>query len=700
MKLESMSLENFRQFKGKQELHFSTRRDRNVTVVHAENGFGKTTLLKALLWGLYGQSGLMGADGKEEDFERPDHIIHEGTALEGGDPGSIIASVFLSFSHDGKRYSLRRSISLAQQLDDPKQTSVTLHVVESGQTHKLDGAQQRINALIPPGIAPFLFFNGERINYLAMERNSEQVTDAIQQVLGLRLLKTTIDDLQHTNVRGKLRAELRASTSQEKKDLLEEQSTLEKRKEVAEESIRECDANIEANREVIASLINRLERNRESAELQDERSRCEQERDEHQTARDDLSRWLTRLIAEDGYTLFSEALVVKGRELVNRLRSEGKIPARVLNSFLKDLLVASRCICTRCLDPGTPERKAVEELLTIAGDQDFNNAVGALDNALGLIEGVRTRVAEQLTSINRERLDHIRNIREIDERLEEIHHELGERDDEEVKSLEDALNRARIRAVQLDHDLSVLKKDVADIVEALEQLKIKIRTIAEKEEAALRAQRRVDAVDESVVLLTKILDAETTDLRPLLNEEIAGHFKAIMTKDYWAELSDNYTLKIRKNVTASGSASNRTATVDVALSTGERTVTSLVFIASLVALAERRAQIPTILRDLSGSEYPIAIDSPFGSLSVFREGVARHVPELAPQVLLFVSPEQYNGQVERALAESKRVGKRYFLQYHGPAIPERAAPELAVNGERYQQYVATPNSEHTEIVEI
>jgi len=54
MILERLVLENFRQFKGRQELVFSDLRERNVTVVHAENGFGKTTLLKALLWAFMG----------------------------------------------------------------------------------------------------------------------------------------------------------------------------------------------------------------------------------------------------------------------------------------------------------------------------------------------------------------------------------------------------------------------------------------------------------------------------------------------------------------------------------------------------------------------------------------------------------------------------------------------------------------------
>jgi DNA sulfur modification protein DndD len=140
--------------------------------------------------------------------------------------------------------------------------------------------------------------------------------------------------------------------------------------------------------------------------------------------------------------------------------------------------------------------------------------------------------------------------------------------------------------------------------------------------------------------------------------------------------------------------------IDAALSTGERTVTSLVFIASLLSLARRRSEIPTILRDLAGSTFPIAIDSPFGSLSIFREGVAKYIPELAPQVILFVSPKQYDGEVEAVLTSSGRIGKRYYLTYYGPAMPEKASPELVVEGQSIQQYFPLETDEYTEIVAL
>lgn len=699
MILERLIIDNFRQFKGRQELVISDLRERNVTVIHAENGFGKTTLLKALVWGFYGRDGLMGNDGNPDDFERPDRIIHEGLALRAKDPLALNATVQITFTHDSDRYILTRQLTLAQQNLNPKQTTLSLEVMRSGQTFSLDRPQQRIQALIPDGISRFLFFNGERINYLAMERNSSQVTDAIHQMLGLELLKQTIEDLRHHNVRGKLRAEQKETTSDEKKELIDQLTNLE---EQLKEYVLQQDqtlANLKSINAEFAAIEGKLAANRVAHELQNKRLHLIREKDELTGKKDEVTKRLCKLISDDGYTLFTAKLINRGREIIAQMRSEGKIPARVLNTFLQELLEHSKCICTRSLAEGSPERAAVENLLTIAGDQDFNNAVGALDHAIGVIEGVGGQAQDLLNQLKMERLELSRDIRERDEELEEIHQALGGKKDEEVQQLEE-----KRKALQLDRDAQIAAQgriggQIDDTTAAIEDMEAQIRHIEDKEESAARAQRRVDAVEDCADILAQILKAEISDLRPLLNAEIDSHFRKIMTKDYWAELTDNFTLRIRKRV-AGGDGGADPVEIDAALSTGERTVTSLVFIASLLSLARRRSEIPTILRDLAGSAFPIAIDSPFGSLSIFREGVAKYIPELAPQVILFVSPKQYDGEVEAVLSASGRIGKRYYLTYYGPAKPEKASPDLVVEGQKIQQYFPLETDEYTEIVPL
>lgn len=54
MKFESITMENFMRYKGRNHIEFSCDDVKNVTVVLGDNTVGKTTIAQAFRWGLYG----------------------------------------------------------------------------------------------------------------------------------------------------------------------------------------------------------------------------------------------------------------------------------------------------------------------------------------------------------------------------------------------------------------------------------------------------------------------------------------------------------------------------------------------------------------------------------------------------------------------------------------------------------------------
>ncbi|MBK6751647.1 MAG: AAA family ATPase [Acidobacteria bacterium] len=96
MIIRKISLENFRQFYGTQELDFSTSTEKNVTLIHAENGFGKTTLLNAVLWTFFHQT--------TTKFEKPDEIVNYEAVRE----RTKYAKVSVEFQHESKLYEATR----------------------------------------------------------------------------------------------------------------------------------------------------------------------------------------------------------------------------------------------------------------------------------------------------------------------------------------------------------------------------------------------------------------------------------------------------------------------------------------------------------------------------------------------------------------------------------------------------------------
>lgn len=696
MILEKLTLENFRQFRGKQEIFFSTIKDRNVTLVHAENGFGKTALLNALLWGFYGH------DGLTEDLPKKESIIHEGIAARPGNPASIAARVIISFSHDNEKYRLERELTLEQQKVDSKKSDLTLELSQDGMVQPVQYPQKKILTLMPAGISEFLFFNGEGIEHLAREENSAKITEAIRQMLGLSLFEAAIEDLGHNSVLGKLRTELRERTSVEKATKIDEQTKVDeeiaewiKRKDTNQKNIVATDLELEM-------IGAKLELNKEAHHLQIRRSDLEKNQTTHLQDLAGVTKRLGQIVAEDSYALFAGDLVQRGRKIVDQLRSEGKIPARVLNSFLKELLDSHRCICKRHLDDGSDERMLVEELMTYAGDQQFNNAVGALDNALGRIEEGAEHTRKTLQETNASRLKILDELKLIREELADIHQKIGGKADEEVHKLEETREKLVLQQRDLLAGKGKIDSELEKARERFEELRKEIQDITDNEADAQKAQRRLTAVEDSTTLLKRLLDIETTELRPVLNKEINDHFCKIIGLGYWAELSEDFKLKIMKKVIVSDveAENEKSENLEVALSQGQRQVTALVFIASLVALARRRSEIPTILQGVTGSEYPLVMDSPFGQLSQFRPGVARWIPELANQVIIFVSSTQFEGAVATELKKSKRIGKRYYLAYHGPDIHADAQREITIGKDKVTVYSENKKEEFTEIQEL
>lgn len=691
MKLLRLTLRNFRQFRGEQELYFADLDERNVTVIHAENGFGKTALLNALLWGFYGN------DGLTSDFAGKDSILNKTVAASSIPEADKIAEVEISFEHEGHKYRLMRSLSYLQEKADSRKTLLTLEVNRDGQTFTERLPDQKIRSIIPKGIAPLIFFNGEGIDRLAMEESADQVREAIRQMLGLSLLQQTAEDLRHQNVRGRFRTELRESATEEIAALLQEleelEALIERRKatrEQAKKNLNATEADIEA---VDASLAN----NRQAQELQHKRQGLESSKTKAVEDLAVITRELSKLIAEDGYSLFTGSLVTRGRAIVTRLRNENRIPARVLNVFIEDLLNSDRCICTRCLPEGSEERAAVEKLKTTAGDQNVNNAVGAIDNALGRLDELSNSTRERVQELNARRLKLKADITFYANAIAEIHQQLGNRLGEEVRELEDKRRILQDRRDDCIGKIHTTTQQIEDDQAQAEQLRKTIDDAEATKEAAELAKRRVAAVEESARLMDALLEAETESLVPMLNRKIHEHFDRIIDRPHRAELTADFRFSITQEIGSNGER------VDVNQSTGQRQITSLVFIASLVSLAQERAKIPTILRGLSGAAYPMVMDSPFGQLSTrFRKGIAEIVPFLAPQVVLFASSEQYfgmTGAVSEQLENSHRIGKRYYLTYHAPSHSKDASDELVIGSQRLQQYFQA-DEECTEIREI
>ncbi|QYF91064.1 AAA family ATPase [Arthrobacter sp. PAMC25284] len=109
MKLQSISLTNFRQFKGTQSFELTSDAIKPVTLLFGANGAGKTTLLNAFTWALYGNM--------SDDVEQQDRMVTDSVWRSLAVGSSVDVSVEVCFDHESQNYRLVRKGTLRKESD-------------------------------------------------------------------------------------------------------------------------------------------------------------------------------------------------------------------------------------------------------------------------------------------------------------------------------------------------------------------------------------------------------------------------------------------------------------------------------------------------------------------------------------------------------------------------------------------------------
>lgn len=181
---------------------------RNVVIIEGSNGYGKTSLLEAIILCLYGREGV-GLVGRASSGGRHDvgyDAFLERALYQGVRGSDSNASVELTFDDDGdQRFAIQRiwyftSAGRHRRADEevriwegPNEDLVPLPHGDELASEVRDLVARR---LLPARLAPFFLFDGEHLDRLAGVDLDQQVRLALQYALGIPILRKLSDDLK------------------------------------------------------------------------------------------------------------------------------------------------------------------------------------------------------------------------------------------------------------------------------------------------------------------------------------------------------------------------------------------------------------------------------------------------------------------------------------------------------------------------
>lgn len=653
MRLHRLHLSNFRQFR-QETIEFAIGDSPNVTVIHGQNGSGKTTLKNAFLWVLYG----------EANFNlRPEKLANQGAMAEAGERDTVTVEVTLEFEHDDVNYELTRSTDYQKQQPDDYfgevvSEDLSLTYESNGDRGSRSNPQRSIEQMLPDRLSNLFFFDGEYITQLSEERSQDEVKEAIQNIMGLTIIERSIKHLG--NVEDEFEAEVREHADVELSNLLDARHDLRDNVEDLENSVATKEDSRERLREEIEDIDLRLEGIEAAADLQQERQDLEDERENISSETEEINKDIDLEISKKGHLPFAMPAIEATAQDLDELRKRGEIPSEVSNQFVEKLLSEGTCICGRPLEEGTHPYESVE---SYKSDVSSNGVDQAAIRIIGHLTNIQSEAKNYFENVDRllEKRASLRDRRQtVEERLDEVEGDLAEMDIKDPKTgetpseLQAARENKKNQREQLNREIGRLENDLEEKREKLEEINEEIDQARQREGQAELARRRMQAAAKVQQQLQASFDRLQNRVRDWSNQLVSETFSGVATKEYDAEITEDFELRIRDRL--------QDKFLEVDKSRGERQIASLTFIGSLVQIARERYESDSENEYFSGGIYPIVMDSPFGALDDdHRRAVSRTIPKMAEQVVVLVTDSQWRGPVANEL--NTIAQKQYRLEF-------------------------------------
>lgn len=648
MKIRSIHITNFRQFWRENTLTFSCSPDQNITVIHGANGSGKTSLLNAFKWCFYGKT----------DFDTgTDNILNEAAIQSATTGQEIELSISVVFEQDECEYKVIRKAKYRKLPDNKVEEVSTIpfkiqKTLESGESVIVETPESEINKVLPESLHPYFFFNGERIEKLAGVNESGQIKEAIKRLMGLKQIERAERHLK--KAAETFRKENAKSLDEDYQTLSEGVANLNDELEQAKKRLDDLKGEYEDKRKRKEDVEKKLETFKESKSLQEQRNLLNSHNDKLivDIARNESLR--KELIDKNRAIVLSQELVHKCEALVDENRKKGLLPYKVRAPFIDDLIEQNSCICGRPIHGEENALRSLQKAKETAGNDELDEVYSSVSSLIKNQGQSLQEYREVLKDLTDQQDTNRKHKKQNEDKISEIGLKIGSIRNAEIHKLEELLATLMTELEDKSFDIKTFEKDIPELIRKID----KDTKVLEKHEKKQREHsllvKRITAANNVARAFNELNESFTDQVRKNLSERVDETFSQIIRKDVRAYIDEEFNLRIEKQSKFGDMEAKEQ-------STGEKQVTSLSFISSIISLAKEKYEQNG--KFFKGGLYPLVMDSPFGALDDdYRSKVAERVSNLADQVIIFVSNSQWNGNVKSACAN--RVGNSYKLIHH------------------------------------
>ena len=634
MKFRKLTIENYKSFQFGTEIGFPVgEEDRSIFLIGGMNGAGKTSIMEAINFCLYGA--------------KTDEIFRNINRREKARGNAHVSFELVMEMDDLSELVVKRSWS-AGAIDDPKPRDLDerLVVVRDGKRVSVQSReiwQDFIRSVIPPGITQFFFFDGEKIQAIAADDHSEvRLKSSLEAALGIQYINRLASDVIYIkNEERKGFVEISDEDLDFKQsELKKERSKLSRRQKERErvrQELEEFKQQLEDTRQRFAAAFHtepetqevmrvnekkRIQAANRLAQVENEiRMLCEKNLPFAISGR--LFDPMRRQIEAERESAGSEAIKEHAAALAKRIVRVVEEPEPIYRETLSpDKMAELERRIFRLLREGDPH----DELVRIL-DLSDRDAARVL-NKMESLESGDVFLLKPLLEEKRELISQIRKLEGLSQAglLTESERELFEQLQAEMEGCSTQIGRKSEQLRLLEDEILGLEKRITDIEMEIEKLYEKHHVSKERAEFIQECDAIAGVLNQFVVRLRKnkvhLLQEKTFEMYRLLSSR-SGLIKDIIIDDktYEVRISDRNGHEIKKS----------------GLSAGEKEV----FAVSLLWGLAQTSQL----------KLPIVIDTPLSRLdSTHRDNIVNnYFPNAGEQVIILSTDTEIDKDYYRNL---------------------------------------------------
>lgn len=643
MRLHKVFLINFGLFGGENTIDFrgDAPDGRNISLIAGMNGAGKTTFLEAVQLALYGRAALGKRVSQANYLEHLRQRIHRNKV---GSQVAAAACVGLEFEHETmgakssyrifRRWSAVGDGAVAEELEILKDGDPLAEVDQQYW-------QDFIRELVPPGVSQLFFFDGEKIQRLADDEDSEAVAEAIKSLLGLDLVEKLQDDLsiyrdrqlKKTGSKKALReledAQLRLAK------LEDEMGVLKQEKGDSVNSVTGLNAEVRSAEESLALQGGKFAENRE--QLKVERALASERLEKaEQTLRE---------LAETALP-FAFCPGLSGRLLQQLGLEEEAKKSVAVRSWVSDKLTSLR---SRVSDEAL---KLVESEMLEGLPEPEQPVHGLSADSERLLrtwfEDAEGSLSDKLTWAGSELEEATRSLQAAQKKLRQVPEE------DSLKPRVEALNDALSKRAEKELELKRIEERSRSLQLEIDNTKREVQRAEERVELDDGQAKRLSLLERCQGALVSYQQKLTVAKVERLGEEVTGCFHHLHRKGDLVQKIQVDPVTCRVSLFDS----DEQILSKKELSAGEK---QMYAVAMLWGLART-----------SGRKLPLIIDTPLGRLdSAHRDNlVERYFPHAADQVIILSTDTEIDKDYYESLAP--HIAHAYRLEFN----PELARTEI------------------------